>query len=53
MNELMPYFDDTKTSLYSDLNSCLDVLNKALNDYKETDDLLKTGAREIAEIVEE
>lgn len=53
MNELMPYLDDTKTSLYSDLNSCLDVLNKALNDYKETDDLLKTGAREIAEIVEE
>lgn len=52
MNGLMPYLDDTKTSLYDDLNNCLDVLNIALNSYKENDELLNSKINEIPEIVE-
>lgn len=52
MNGLMPYLDDTKTSLYDDLNNCLDVLKTALNNYKEKDEFLKSKINEIPEIVE-
>lgn len=52
MNALMPYLDDTKTSLYDDLNNCLYVLNNALTSYKELDELLNSKINEIPEIVE-
>jgi hypothetical protein len=52
MNGLMPYLDDTKTSLYDDFNNCLDVLNTALNNYKENDELLNSKINEFLEIVE-
>jgi hypothetical protein len=52
MNGLMPYLDDTKTSLYNNLNNCLDVLKTALNSYKENDDFLNSKINEIPEIVE-
>lgn len=42
MNQLIPYLEQTKDSLNNDLNDYVGVLNKALNDYVQDNELLKT-----------
>ena len=48
MNGLIPFLNDTKTSLYDDLSNCVGVLDLALNNYKENDASLSIGANELA-----
>ena len=52
MDELMPYLDETKENINLNLDSCLNVLNTALNKYIEDNRILKEHADVITEIKE-